>query len=45
MIILRLICALAAASALTTTSLAQAPRSPWPPGDEIGMANTLGPAT
>jgi len=45
MIILRLTCALAAAGALITTSLAQAPRSPWPPGDELGMANTLGPAT
>ena len=42
MIILRLTCALAAAGALITTSLAQAP---WPPGDELGMANTLGPAT
>src|SRR5262245_55205204 len=45
MIILRLTCALAAAGALITTSMAQAPRSPWPPGDEIGMANTLGPPT
>ena len=45
MIILRLTCALAAAGALITTSLAQAPRSPWPPGDELGMANTLGPTT
>src|SRR5262245_10204865 len=45
MIILRLTCALAAAGALTTTCLAQAPRSPWPPGDEIGMANTLGSTT
>src|ERR1700758_5692960 len=45
MIILRLTCALAAAGALMTTSLAQAPRSPWPPGDELGMANTLGPTT
>jgi len=45
MIILRLTCALAAAGALITTSVAQAPRSPWPPGDEIGMANTLGPQT
>src|SRR2546428_4397173 len=45
MIILRLTCALAAAGALITTSVAQAPRSPWPPGDELGMANTLGPAT
>src|SRR5499433_3789519 len=45
MIILRLTCALAAAGALITTSLAQAPRSPWPPGDEIGMANALGAAT
>src|SRR5215471_15668336 len=41
MIILRL----AAAGALITTSPAQAPRSPWPPGDELGMANTLGPTT
>jgi hypothetical protein len=45
MIIFRLTCALAAAGALITTSVAQAPRSPWPPGDEIGMANTLGPQT
>src|SRR6516165_7285532 len=45
MIILRIICALAVAAALITTSAAQAPRSPWPPGDEIGMANTLGPQT
>ena len=45
MIILRLTCALAAAGALITTSTAQTPRSPWPPGDEIGMANTLGPQT
>ena len=45
MIILRFTCALAAAGALITTSLAQAPRSPWPPGDELGMANTLGPTT
>src|SRR5262249_42779366 len=45
MIILRLPCALAAAGALMTTSAAQAPRSPWPAGDEIGMANTLGPTT
>ncbi len=42
MIILRLTCALAAAGALMTTSVAQAP---WPPGDELGMANTLGPTT
>src|ERR671934_2893135 len=45
MIILRLTCALAAAGALMTTSAAQAPRSPWPAGDELGMANTLGPTT
>src|SRR6516162_1579113 len=45
MIILRLTCALATAGALITTSLAQTPRSPWPPGDELGMANTLGPTT
>jgi hypothetical protein len=45
MVILRLTCALAAAGALITTSVAQAPRSPWPPGDEIGMANALGPPT
>src|SRR5215468_9794902 len=45
MIIVRLTCALAAVGALITTSLAQAPRSPWPPGDELGMANTLGPTT
>jgi kynurenine formamidase len=45
MIISRLACALAAAAAAITTASAQAPRSPWPPGDEIGMANTLGPQT
>src|SRR5262249_49359453 len=45
MIILRLTCALAATAALIMTSAAQTPRSPWPPGDEIGMANTLGPQT
>src|SRR2546421_8206564 len=44
MIILRLTCALAAAGALITTAAAQAPRSPWPPGDELAMASTLGPA-
>src|SRR5271165_2911648 len=45
MIILRLTCALAAAGAVLTTAAAQTSRSPWPPGDEIGMANTLGPPT
>src|SRR6516164_2120993 len=45
MIILRLICALVAAGAAMTMAAAQSSRSPWPPGDEIGMANTLGPAT
>ena len=45
MTILRLTCALAATGALIMTSPAQTPRSPWPPGDEIGMANTLGPQT
>src|SRR5262245_59932929 len=45
MIVLRLGCALAAAGALIATSAAQTPRSPWPPGDEIGMANALGPTT
>jgi len=48
MIILRLICALAAASAVITAAEAQIltfGRPPWPPADEIGMANTLGPST
>ena len=43
--ILRLTGALAATAAVITTAAAQSSRSPWPPGDEIGMANTLGPAT
>src|SRR3984893_13843518 len=36
-----------AAGALITAAAAQSQtqRSPWPPGDELGMANTLGPAT
>src|SRR5262249_50197601 len=42
---LRSTCAVAATGALIMTSAAQIPRSPWPPGDEIGMANTLGPQT
>jgi kynurenine formamidase len=33
-----------AVAALTSFAHAQA-KSPWPAGDEIGMANTLGPAT
>jgi kynurenine formamidase len=47
MIFLRLVCALAAAGAVITAAEAQGDlrRSPWPAGDEIGMANTLGPST
>ena len=45
MITLRSTCAVAATGALIMASAAQTPRSPWPPGDEIGMANTLGPQT
>jgi kynurenine formamidase len=37
--------ALMTAAAAITTAQAQTSRSPWPPGDEIGMANTLGPIT
>jgi kynurenine formamidase len=45
MIMIRMLWALAAAGAITTTAGAQTGRPAWPPGDEIGMANTLGPAT
>jgi kynurenine formamidase len=47
MITLRFICAFATAGAVITAAEAQTDmqRSPWPPGDEIGMANTLGPST
>src|SRR5271165_1889045 len=47
MIILRILCVLAAAGAAVPAAQAQTgtPRPPWPPGDEIGMANTLGPST
>src|SRR5262245_23547259 len=47
MIMLRFIYTLAAASAVITAAAAQIAiqRSPWPPGDELGMANTLGPHT
>jgi kynurenine formamidase len=47
MIILRALCALATAGAVVATAEAQTDvrRPPWPPGDEIGMANTLGPGT
>jgi kynurenine formamidase len=47
MVILRALCVLAAAGALVAAAAAQtdARRPPWPPGDEIGMANTLGPGT
>jgi kynurenine formamidase len=47
MIILRLLCVLAAAGAMITAAAAQTDiaRPLWPPGDEIGMANTLGPGT
>jgi kynurenine formamidase len=37
-------CTLLAGGAVVSPLVAQA-QSPWPPGDEIGMANTLGPAT
>ncbi len=41
-----IVCALLASSALLFDSqAARAQASPWPAGDEIGMANTLGPAT
>jgi kynurenine formamidase len=41
------LCLLAIAGAAIATAPAQTDtrRSPWPAGDEIGMANTLGPAT
>ena len=45
MIILRMTFALMTAAAVITAAEAQTSRSPWPPGDEIGMANTLGPIT
>src|SRR5438128_12310568 len=45
MIIVRMLCALAVAGAIITSVDAQTGGPPWPPGDEIGMANTLGPAT
>ena len=47
MIFMRIGYALAAAGALITAAAAQSQtqRSPWPPGDELGMANTLGPST
>jgi hypothetical protein len=47
MIILRILCVLAAAGTAITAAEAQTDtrRPPWPPGDEIGMANTLGPNT
>ena len=47
MILMQIGYALAAAGALITAAAAQSQtqRSPWPPGDELGMANTLGPST
>jgi kynurenine formamidase len=47
MILMRIGYALAAAGALIAAAAAQSQsqRSPWPPGDELGMANTLGPST
>jgi kynurenine formamidase len=45
MITLRMTFALMTAAAVITAAQAQTSRSPWPPGDEIGMANTLGPIT
>jgi kynurenine formamidase len=45
MVMIRMLCALAAAGAIITVADAQTGRPVWPPGDEIGMANTLGPAT
>jgi kynurenine formamidase len=44
MIILRILCVLAAAGAAAQAQTGT-PRPAWPPGDEIGMANTLGPST
>ncbi|MGE3159019.1 MAG: cyclase family protein [Xanthobacteraceae bacterium] len=42
-----LVCALTSVSALVAATFAANAqnRPPWPAGDEIGMANTLGPAT
>src|SRR6202045_1721172 len=47
MILMRIGYALAAAGALITAAAAQSQsqRSPWPAGDELGMANTLGTTT
>jgi kynurenine formamidase len=47
MILMQIGYALAAAGALITAAAAQSQtqRSPWPLGDELGMANTLGPST
>ncbi|MFL6799649.1 MAG: cyclase family protein [Xanthobacteraceae bacterium] len=47
MIIPRILCAIAAAGTIMTGAKAQTDvaRPPWPPGDQIGMANALGPAT
>ena len=41
----RFVCAFAAAGALVSVAQAQTGPSRWGAGDEIGMANTLGPAT
>jgi hypothetical protein len=47
MFISRFLCALAAAGAMSSVAEAQYTTGPsrWGPGDEIGMANTLGSAT
>jgi kynurenine formamidase len=45
MMFLRIICMLATTGATMVAAGAQTSHSPWPPGDEIGMANALGPVT
>jgi len=45
MIMLRLVCLFAASAAVLAAAQAQTRHPPWPPGDEIGMANALGPET
>src|SRR5499425_920827 len=45
MSISRLLLAFATASTVVSSAVAQTPPSRWGAGDELGMANTLGPAT
>src|SRR5262249_319611 len=45
MSISRLLLAFATASTVVSLAVAQTPPSRWGAGDELGMANTLGPAT